>query len=83
MAQTLACSGTGTLNYKSLGVSGCILADRGRNDQPGSRRFAPPWSSEEHSAYYVVRDRNGQGLAYLQASGAKIHLADAFLDCGR
>jgi hypothetical protein len=29
------------------------------------RRFPPPWSSEEHSAYYVVRDRNGQGLAYI------------------
>jgi hypothetical protein len=30
-----------------------------------SRSFPPPWSSEEHSAYYVVRDRNGQGLAYI------------------
>jgi hypothetical protein len=29
------------------------------------RTFPPPWSSEEHSAYYVVRDRNGQGLAYI------------------
>jgi hypothetical protein len=29
------------------------------------RTFPPPWSSEEHSAYYVIRDRNGQGLAYI------------------
>jgi hypothetical protein len=29
------------------------------------RNFPPPWSSEEHSAYYVVRDSNGQGLAYI------------------
>jgi hypothetical protein len=24
------------------------------------RTFPPPWSSEEHSGYFVVRDRNGQ-----------------------
>ena len=29
------------------------------------RSFPPPWSSEEHSGYYVIRDRNGQGLAYI------------------
>ena len=28
-------------------------------------RFPPPWSSEEHSAYFVVRDHNGQALAYI------------------
>jgi hypothetical protein len=27
------------------------------------RTFPPPWSSEEHSGYFVVRDRNGQALA--------------------
>jgi hypothetical protein len=35
-----------------------------RSQMP-DRTFPPPWSSEEHSAYYVVRDRNGQGLAYI------------------
>jgi hypothetical protein len=35
-----------------------------RSEMP-DRTFPPPWSSEEHSAYYVVRDRNGQGLAYI------------------
>jgi hypothetical protein len=29
------------------------------------RSFPPPWSSEEHSGYYVIRDRNGLGLAYI------------------
>jgi hypothetical protein len=31
---------------------------------PGSR-FPAPWSSEEHSAYFVMRDRNGQAIAYI------------------
>jgi hypothetical protein len=29
------------------------------------RRFPSPWSSEEHSDYFVVRDHNGQELAYI------------------
>jgi hypothetical protein len=29
------------------------------------RTFPPPWSSEEHSSYFVVRDRHGQALAYV------------------
>lgn len=33
--------------------------------QMPDRTFPPPWSSEEHSAYYVIRDRNGLGLAYI------------------
>jgi hypothetical protein len=32
---------------------------------PSPRRFPPPWSSEEHSGYFVVRDHHGQGLAYI------------------
>jgi hypothetical protein len=38
------------------------------------RTFPPPWSSEEHSAYFVVRDHNGQALAYVyfeQGSGRR------------
>jgi hypothetical protein len=26
---------------------------------------SPPWSVEEHDAYFVVRDRRGQALAYV------------------
>ena len=29
------------------------------------RRLPPPWSVEEHSGYFVVRDHHGQGLAYI------------------
>ena len=28
------------------------------------RRFPPPWSVEEQPACFVVRDHNGQALAY-------------------
>jgi|SRR5689334_15534051 hypothetical protein len=30
-----------------------------------SRRFPPPWSVEEQPACFVVRDHNGQQLAYI------------------
>jgi hypothetical protein len=29
------------------------------------RRFPPPWSVEDIGAALVVRDQNGQGLAYV------------------
>ena len=29
------------------------------------RQFPPPWSSEEHSGYFVVRDGNGKAIAYV------------------
>jgi hypothetical protein len=29
------------------------------------RRFPPPWSAEVQPNYYVVRDANGQQLAYV------------------
>jgi hypothetical protein len=29
------------------------------------RRFPPPWSVEELDARFVVRDHNGQALAYV------------------
>jgi hypothetical protein len=30
-----------------------------------ARRFPPPWSVEEQDACFVVRDQNGQQLAYV------------------
>jgi endonuclease YncB( thermonuclease family) len=30
-----------------------------------ARRFPPPWSVEEEPACFVVRDHNGQALAYV------------------
>jgi len=29
------------------------------------RRFPPPWSAEEPDGYFVVRDHDGQQLAYV------------------
>src|SRR5262249_59377709 len=34
-------------------------------DAPHHRRFAPPWSVEEQHACFVVRDHDGQALAYV------------------
>jgi hypothetical protein len=31
----------------------------------GSRRFPPPWHADKMLGGYVVRDANGQALAYL------------------
>lgn len=33
--------------------------------QMADRSFPPPWSSEEHSGYFVIRDNNGRALAYV------------------
>ena len=32
---------------------------------PERRHFPPPWSIEEHDESFIVRDGNGQALAYL------------------
>ena len=29
------------------------------------RRFPPPWTAEETEACFIVRDHNGQALAYI------------------
>jgi hypothetical protein len=36
-----------------------------------TRRFPPPWSAEETEACYIVRDANGQALAYVQEPGRR------------
>ncbi len=33
--------------------------------RPSARRFPPSWSVEEQDACFVVRDHNGQQLAYV------------------
>ncbi len=30
-----------------------------------TRHFPPPWSADETDACYIVRDHNGQALAYV------------------
>ena len=32
-----------------------------------ARRFPPPWTVEDKDAYFIVRDHNGQALAYAYA----------------
>jgi hypothetical protein len=32
---------------------------------PSPRRFPPPWSIEERQESFIVKDANGQALAYL------------------
>ena len=32
---------------------------------PSARRFSPPWSIEELAECFIVRDTNGQALAYV------------------
>jgi hypothetical protein len=32
---------------------------------PSVRRFPPPWTAEETGACFIVRDNNGQALAYV------------------
>ena len=49
-----------------------------------TRRFPPPWSIEEQSACFVVRDHNGQALAYVyfeDEPGAEI--GGEIIDAGR
>jgi hypothetical protein len=45
-----------------------------------ARRFPPPWSVEEQKACFVVRDHNGQQLAYIsrtsRADAAKLLTKD-------
>jgi hypothetical protein len=49
------------------------LRDRRRADLGDlalmSRRFPPPWSVEETDACFIVRDANGQALAYVYFEG--------------
>ena len=35
---------------------------------PSPRRFPPPWSAEVQPNYYVVRDADGQQIAYIYYS---------------
>ena len=41
------------------------IIDRQLQLSPPERRFPPPWSVEETDACYIVRDANGQALAYV------------------
>ena len=35
------------------------------------RHFPPPWTVEDKDAYFIVRDHNGQALAYVYAEAKR------------
>jgi hypothetical protein len=41
------------------------MNNSGNRAMPEQSRFPPPWSVEELEACFVVRDQNGQALAYV------------------
>jgi hypothetical protein len=43
------------------------------------RRFPTPWTAEETDASFIVRDANGQGLAYVYFEGETEHRSAAHL----
>src|SRR5580704_15257855 len=43
------------------------------------RRFPPPWSVDEQEACFIVRDTNGQALAYVYCEGEIEHRSAAHL----
>jgi hypothetical protein len=43
------------------------------------RRFPTPWTAEETDASFIVRDANGQGLAYVYFEGEIEHRSAAHL----
>ena len=47
------------------GAPSLARADSGFRRLTQPRRFPPPWSVEEQEACFVVRDHNGQQLAYV------------------
>jgi hypothetical protein len=65
--------------------------DRGRQMSVGSRRFPAPWDIEEYDrSCFIVRDNNGQALAYVyfetepgRHAGGKIQGVLQFEHAGR
>ena len=47
-----------------MGSRGFFLAGDRKTRMP-ERRFPPPWSVEEGETYFVVKDNDGQQLAYV------------------
>jgi hypothetical protein len=55
-------AGSGAGLHGALGDGGEVTGRR----SGGARRFPPPWDIEEHNqSCYIVRDGNGQALAYV------------------
>jgi hypothetical protein len=49
-----------------------------------ARRFPPPWSIETQDACFIVRDRDGQALAYIYFRGrTRTAFGGEIIDGGR
>jgi hypothetical protein len=56
----------GAARRRAGGAQGATVVETARwLKQQQMRRFPPPWSAEESEACYIVRDANGQALAYV------------------
>jgi hypothetical protein len=43
----------------------------------GSRRFPPPWHADKIPGGYVVRDANGQAIAYIYSRESEVEAMQA------
>jgi len=53
------------LSYSVVTIFMTVCGGAGPSKEMPERRFPPPWSVEELDACFVVRDHNGQALAYV------------------
>ena len=53
--------------------------EQSSSSQMSSRRFPAPWSFEETDACFIVRDADGQALAYVYVEGERGRRAAAHL----
>ena len=60
----------------------CLVSKAGIDDtMQFERRFPPPWTVEEQAACFVVRDHNGQQLAYVYFEDEPGRRSAAKLSC--
>ena len=53
------------MSRSSQALPGSLSSQVPMIDTPEARRFPPPWIAEETDACFIVRDTNGQALAYV------------------
>ena len=64
--QRAAILASGAARRRAGGAQGATVVETARGlKQQQMRRFPPPWSVEDTDTCYIVRDANGQQLAYV------------------
>ena len=53
------------MSRSSQALPGSLSSSDPMIDKPEARRFPSPWIAEETDACFIVRDANGQALAYV------------------